>query len=102
LKIANIGGTAAAGTITVTDILPPGLTYVSAAGSGWTCSVADRTVTCTVPGPVAPGASSTITLTVDVGAAAYPGVTNPASVSNASDLNISNNAAGAPTEVKSL
>ena len=99
LTITNAGFTATAGTITVTDTLPPGLAYVSAVGSGWTCSAADESVTCTSPSPLDPGASSIIKLTVEVGASALPGVTNLATVSNESDRNISNNTIGDPTVV---
>jgi len=99
LTITNAGLAAMTGTTTVTDTLPPGLSYVSAVGTGWTCSAADETVTCTSPGPINAEASSTITLTVNAGPTAWPGVTNLATVSNASDRNISNNAIGDPTVV---
>jgi uncharacterized repeat protein (TIGR01451 family) len=99
LTLTNTGATPTDGTITIVDTLPPGLSYVSATGTDWTCSAADETVTCTNSGPVNPGASSPITLTVDVGSAAYPGVTNFAIVANASDRNISNNAVADPTVV---
>jgi hypothetical protein len=52
------------------------------------------------PDPVEPGTSKTITVTVDVGLAAAPGVTNLAMVANESDLNTANNAAGDPTVVQ--
>ncbi len=39
------------GLITVTDTLGAGLTFVSAAGTGWTCSFSAPVVTCTRPGP---------------------------------------------------
>lgn len=39
------------GLITVTDTLPAGMTFVSAAGAGWACSALGQTVTCTRPGP---------------------------------------------------
>jgi uncharacterized repeat protein (TIGR01451 family) len=99
LTLTNIGATATSGVITVTDTLPPGLTYISATGSGWNCSASDETVTCTNGGPLNGGASSTITLTVNVGFAATPGATNFAMVANASDRNISNDAVGDPTDV---
>jgi uncharacterized protein (TIGR03437 family) len=99
LTVTNTGATATTGAITVTDILPPGLTYISASGTGWSCSAAGQTVTCTNPEPVNPGASSTITLTVNVSSSAYPGVTNLATVSNASDPNIWNNASADPAVV---
>jgi large repetitive protein len=66
LSIANNGRTATSDVITLTDTLPPGLTFVSAIGNGWTCMEADRIVTCTNPGPISPGASSILALTVRV------------------------------------
>ena len=99
LAINNIGATATAGTVTVTYTLPPGLTYLSGIGDGWSCSAANEIVTCTNPGPINPRSSSTITLTVNAGASALPGVTNLATVSNQSDRNISNNTIGDPAVV---
>lgn len=47
----NGGLSLAAETITVTDTLDPGLTYVSATGAGWTCDAsALPVITCTLPG----------------------------------------------------
>ncbi|HST50569.1 MAG TPA: DUF11 domain-containing protein [Pyrinomonadaceae bacterium] len=84
LTVHNAGPQSATGTITVTDALPSGLSYVSATGTGWTCSNAGGTVTCTNPGPLASGSNlPVITLTVAVAAAAAPSVSNTASVSNA-------------------
>ncbi|HEY9861312.1 MAG TPA: hypothetical protein V6D16_17565, partial [Candidatus Obscuribacterales bacterium] len=66
LTVTNAGGLTTTGPITVTDVLPASLTYVSAAGTDWTCNYtsATRTVSCTNSGPLAPGASSNIVLTV--------------------------------------
>ncbi len=99
VTITNVGPTATSVTITVTDILPPGLSYVSGAGSSWFCSAADEIVTCANAGPIDPKASSSIALTVSVEARAWPGVTNLAMVSNASDKNAENDIAGDPTVV---
>jgi uncharacterized repeat protein (TIGR01451 family) len=99
LTITNTGLTATTGSVTVTDTLPPGLTYVSASGEDWACRATDQLVTCTNQGVVEAGTPSVITLTVDVGPAAWPGVTNLAAVTNASDRNIANNAIGDPTAV---
>lgn len=66
----NNGPLATTGTISFTDVLPSNLTYVSATGSGWNCSNASGTVTCTAPGPLASGATSnTVTLIATVGGA---------------------------------
>jgi uncharacterized repeat protein (TIGR01451 family) len=100
VTISNVGWTATAGPVTVTDTLPPGLTYVSGIGDGWACLATDPLVTCTNPGAIDPGASSIITLTVGVEPQAWPGVTNLATVSNMSDRNTSNNAIGDPTVVR--
>jgi uncharacterized repeat protein (TIGR01451 family) len=66
LNVSNAGSVTTSGTITVTDVLPANLTYVSAAGTGWNCNYTSgtRTVSCTNPGPLAPGANSNIVLTV--------------------------------------
>jgi uncharacterized repeat protein (TIGR01451 family) len=99
LTITNVGLAATSGAIKVTDILPPGLSYVSATGSSWFCSSANEIVTCAYAGSVDPKASSSITLTVGVKPQAWPGVTNLATVSNASDKNPANDIAGDPTVV---
>ncbi|MFL6333706.1 MAG: hypothetical protein ACJ754_10390 [Pyrinomonadaceae bacterium] len=83
LTVTNGGPQSAAGTITVSDTLPAGLSYVSATGTGWTCSNASGTVTCTRAGPVTSGTTlPAIALTVAVGAAAAPSVVNTASVAS--------------------
>ncbi len=81
IQVANNGPNEAAGTVTVSDTLPAGLTYLSGSGSNWSCSAAGQTATCIHPGPVPVGGSlPDLALTVDVGAAAVPSVTNTATV----------------------
>lgn len=99
LNISNVGSADTTSTITVTDILPTGLSYVSGAGTGWSCSQSGQTITCTNPGPIAVSGSSSITLTVGVGAAAAPSVTNTATVSTNGDINPGNNSASDITTV---
>ena len=73
---ANAGPTS--GTVTVTDTLPSGLTLVSIAGTGWSCS----TNTCTRSDSLGTGASfPTITVTVNVAIGATSPQVNQASVS---------------------
>jgi len=82
LTVTNNGRAATAGTVTVTDNLPAGLTFVSGTGVGWSCSAVGQLVTCTSATSIAAsGGTSAITLTAGVGAAAAPSVTNSASVS---------------------
>ncbi len=59
ITVSNIGGGATTGTITVTDTLPAGLTYVSGAGTGWTCAAAGQVVTCTSNTTIAAGSQAT-------------------------------------------
>jgi len=49
-------------SLTVTDTLPAGTTYVGATGNGWTCSQASGVVTCT-RATLAPGAAPAIVIT---------------------------------------
>ena len=101
LDVTNVSPGATSGPITVTDLLPPGLSYVAATGAGFTCSASGQTVTCSSAGPLNPGQSVGITLTVLVGAAASPSVTNTASVVTPGDLNPGNNSSSVTTPVAS-
>ena len=100
LRVKNVGPLPTSGTNTVTDVLPAGLTYVSADGPGWSCGASGQTVTCTRTNPIAGGGpASVIQLVVDVGGTAYPGVTNTATISNSSDRNPANDSSSDPTTV---
>ncbi|MGD9224526.1 MAG: hypothetical protein PVH22_14835 [Desulfobacteraceae bacterium] len=81
IETVNSGPNDATGTITITDTLPTGLSYVSAAGTGWSCSASGQEVTCTHPGPLANGSAlPDLTLTVYADASAASTVTNIVSV----------------------
>ena len=102
LVVSNGGGAATTGTVTVTDVLPTGLGFVSATGGNWTCGVVTATVTCTRTNSIAAGGNAqTITLTVSVAPAAIPSVTNTASVSGGGEPAASNgnNSDSDPTTV---
>jgi uncharacterized repeat protein (TIGR01451 family) len=99
LKVTNAGPEPSRGTITVTDTLPNGLAFVSATGSDWSCGATGAAVTCTRTTAIGPGDSSEITLTVAVGDAAVPGVTNVARVAVANDTNGANDEDTDPTAV---
>lgn len=103
MVVTNNGPTADPGPVTVNDTLPTGLAYVGATGAGWTCTADGQLVGCVRSGGLAVGVSSTITLTVDVLASAYPSVTNSVSVgSPAQDTDPSNNTATDPGPVRAV
>lgn len=61
LTPSNVGNIATSGTITLTDTLPVGLTPTSAAGTGWSCGINVRTVSCTTTSVIAAASSGTPT-----------------------------------------
>ena len=90
IVVSNDGTGPTVGTVTMTDVLPSLLSYVSAAGTGWTCGHATGTVTCTRTVPIADGADApTITLTVAPTGAGT--TTNTASVSGGGEIKTDNN-----------
>ena len=107
LSVSNAAGADdEPGAITVTDVLPTGLFFSSAIGTGWTCGAVGQNVTCTHPGPLAAGNTlPDITLNVLARAAAVPSVTNTAIVAGTlTDADSSDNSSsdftiiiGAPT-----
>ncbi len=68
LNVQNVGATAAATPITITDTLPSAVTFVNATGTnGFTCSFTAPDVTCTDPGSgLAIGGNTVITIQVTV------------------------------------
>jgi hypothetical protein len=101
------GAEPTAGSVTVTDNLPAGLTLVSIAGSGWNCTA--NTVSCSRSDVLNPGASyPAITVTVNVSPTASSPLVNSVSVNfvSATDstvilphppaIKIQANVAGAP------
>jgi uncharacterized repeat protein (TIGR01451 family) len=99
LRVANSGTAAATGTITLSDDLPTGLSFVSAIGSGWSCAASGQTVTCTSSDPIAIGGTSTIKLAVNVAANAPNLVVNQASVACGAPCVASGNPATDPTTI---
>lgn len=97
LTVTNFGPDAtsggAGGTITVTDPVPAGLTFDSASGPGWSCSLGP--LNCTYAGVLGLGASTDITINVTITGSEGQNVTNSAAVASGSfnfDSNTSNNA----------
>ncbi|MBN1221138.1 MAG: DNRLRE domain-containing protein [Anaerolineae bacterium] len=94
LTIVNNGPSNATG-VTVSDTLPPGVTFSSAPG----CSEAAGTVTCNI-GNLAASSSVQRTIVVMVGLAAASPLTNQATVTgNEADPNNANNSASITTDV---
>ncbi len=110
LTASNSGTLATSGTITVVDNLPAGLTIAALpTGTGWNCSttvIGSNTATCTSSTVIAAGATSPnpITVTVVVAPAAFPSVTNSATISGGGEpaYNNSNNSVTDPTTVNGV
>ena len=110
LTASNSGTLATSGTITVIDNLPAGLTIAALpTGTGWNCSttvVGSSTATCTSATVIAAGATSPnpITVTVVVAAAAFPAVTNAATISGGGEpaYNNGNNSVNDPTTINGV
>ncbi len=100
LIVTNTGGAATSGVISVSDVVPAGLTATAISGTGWTCT--QPAGPCTRNDSLAPAASyPPITVTVNVAANAPASVTNTATVSAAGDVNSANNTANDPTTIVS-
>ncbi len=96
LNVSNNGPATATGVV-VTDTLPAGAVFVSAGGTGWSCSNASGVVTCTLAS-LAVGPAPAITITVN--APASPSLSNSAVVSsNEGDPNMANNSSTSTTTV---
>ena len=88
-------------SLTVTDMLPTGVTYVGAGGNGWTCTQVGGVVTCTRP-ELAPGVAPNIVITAT--APSTTGViTNTATItSNLTDNVPANNSAQTATTITNV
>ena len=99
----NSGSASTSGTVTVSDVVPSGLTPTAAAGTGWTCGISSQTVTCTNTTVVAAGVSfAAITLSVNVSPTAPSSVTNTVTVSGGGETNTSNDSASDVTTIGSV
>jgi len=101
LTVSNSGAGATSGVVTVSDVLPTGLTVAAATGIGWTCTVTP--VSCTRSNALAAGGSyPAITLTVNVASNAPASLTNTATVSGGGEVNTSNNTASDVTTINGI
>jgi hypothetical protein len=98
LTVSNIGAGQTAGTVTVADTLPAGLSAVSLTGAGW--SVAPNQLSATRSDSLSASASyPPLTLTVAVASNAAASVTNQATVSGGAETNTANDLSQDPTSV---
>jgi len=98
ITVTNSGTASTAGTVSVVDNVPAGLTATFISGASWLCNPA--TVSCTNNNVLGPGASySPLTLTVGVAANAPANVVNSASVSGGGEIVTSNDTATDSTTI---
>lgn len=100
LQITNLGPWRTNGPITVTDVLPGGLSVVSVDHPGYVCNVTSGAVACTSDVPLEAGAAANLVVFVHVDESAYPTVTNTARVSYALDTDPSNDVGSRPTTIR--
>ncbi len=80
IAVTNNGPNPTQRAIVVSDVLVPGLTYVSATGSGWACGAARQTVTCTYAGSLPVDAMTGFTLETAVSGSPGETITNTATL----------------------
>jgi uncharacterized repeat protein (TIGR01451 family) len=80
LQVTNNGPTTAS-NVTVTDVLPPGATYLNDSGTGWSCNQVAGTITCTLPS-LAVGPAAPITLSTTAPASTTGPLNNQATVTS--------------------
>lgn len=83
----------------MTDVLPNGITPLAASGTGWSCTIAGQTVTCTSTAAIAVNAISTIRIAVGIGYNISGAITNTATVAYPNDPNGANNSASVTINV---
>ncbi len=91
VTVTNLGPGATTSAFAVLDTLPAGVTFVSGVGAGWTFAHSNGIVTAGHTGVLAANANTSFTLTVLVGQAAFPQVTNVAAVIDGGDVTPGNN-----------
>jgi uncharacterized repeat protein (TIGR01451 family) len=100
ITVTNSGTGPTAGTVTIVDTLPTGLTATGMSGTGWSCNVSTKT--CTRSSVLNASQSyPSITLTVTVAQDAPPSVANTVTVSGGGETNSGNDVASDATTIGS-
>src|SRR5487761_2715884 len=90
LAVSNTGG-ATSGTVTVSDTLPAGESFVSGSGNdGFTCAAVSQVVTCSTSTVINFADPATINLVVNLSASAGTSLNNTATAKNGNDTATSN------------
>ena len=98
ITVRNNGTGPTSGLVTVTDVVPSGMTATNIGGAGWACT--QPAGPCTRSDVLAPGTEyPPITLTVNVAANAPAALANTVSVDGGGDTNPANNMATDPTTI---
>ncbi len=98
ITASNVGGAATSGVVSVTDILPAGLTATAISGAGWTCDLAS--LTCTRSDSLSPGGTyPPITVTVNVSSSASGTLVNSGLVKGGGETYLPNDTAQVPVVV---
>ena len=96
ITVNNVGSLASSGTVTVTDILPTGLTPTevnTGTINGWSVSTSGQTVTATRSNALAAGSAyPALPITVSVSRTAASSLSNTANVSGGGESNLNNDA----------
>ena len=79
VTVTNSGTSATSGSLTVSDVVPAGLTATAIGGAGWSCTLA--TVTCIRNDTLIAGGSFSLAVTVTIANNAPGSVTNQVSAS---------------------
>ncbi len=99
LAVSNQGPNDTIAPLIVTDPLPPGLTYRSASGAGWSCAGSGTVVRCAHPAPAAVGAVAPITLVAVVSGRPGAVIRNVADVRGGGAAGASSGAASNPANL---
>jgi len=98
ITVTNAGTGPSSGAVTVTDVLPAGLTATAISGSSWTCTLSS--LSCTRADALAAGASyGALLVVVNLSITAPGSVTNTAVVSGGGETNTANDTASDVTIV---